>query len=139
MFVLPHPLRACAAVALGVSVSPPALAVEPPLLVEHRLAAQRQPNGVSVRAGALHFEIEERFAPFQLSAVPLPIGLGEIGRRPVPALAAEVGRRVDTGTLDKAAGHKSETKLLVLFPVPIRGQRREAAKARFAFAQLAFC
>src|SRR5258708_30296512 len=99
-----------------------------PTFVEHRFTAQRQPHRSPIRTGALDFEIEERFVPLQLGAVPLPVGLGEIQRRLLPALAADVKRRIDAGTLKEAARHRSDPELLVLFPVPVGGQGRHAAK-----------
>src|SRR5688572_11699047 len=67
----------------------------------------------------------------------LPIRLGQVERRLVPALAPEVGRRIEAGALAHPARHEGEAKLRVLLPVPVGRELRQAAKARFAFLERA--
>src|SRR2546426_12113604 len=68
-----------------------AVALEAAAAVEHRLAAQRQPDAVAVAGGALDLEITERLAALEPGAVPLPVRFGQ-GERPLlPALAAPIG------------------------------------------------
>src|SRR3989454_7773319 len=109
-----------------------AIALEAAAAVEHRLAAQRQPDAVPVARSALHLEIAERLVALELGAVPLPVSLGKVERRPVPALAAEVGARIPTGPFVDVARHEGEPELGVLLPVPVRGKPGQAAEARSA-------
>src|SRR2546426_11500664 len=69
-----------------------AIALEAAAAVEHRLAAQRQPDAVAVAGGALDLEITERLPAPALGAGAPPSPLGPVGRRLLPAPAAPVRR-----------------------------------------------
>src|SRR3954469_9712769 len=77
----------------------------------------------------------ERLMALELRAVALPVFFGEVQRRLVPALAAEIRLRIEAGALAHAAGHEREAESGVLLPKPVGGHLREAAEALLALAQ----
>jgi hypothetical protein len=80
--------RGLAALPGGDVAAHAAVADEVPVRVVYRLAADRKPHAAAALDLALHLEIAERLAPLELGAVALPVGLGRVERRQVPALAA---------------------------------------------------
>ena len=73
--------------------------------------------------------------PLELGAVPVPVGLGKVERRLVPALAAEIRIGLQARHVD--VRHERQPEPIVLLPVPVGGQCSQAAKARLALAQRA--
>src|SRR5207302_7087493 len=74
-------------------------------------------------------------AALELAAVPLPIGVSQVERGVLPALAAQAGRGVEPALVAYVARQEGEPELGVLLPVPVRGKLRQAAEARRASAQ----
>src|SRR5207237_491888 len=58
-----------------------------------------------------------------------------VERRAVPALAPQVGRGREAGSFRHPHRHELEAELLVLLPVPVRGELGQPAKALRALAQ----
>src|SRR5688572_1243936 len=103
--------------------------------VEHRLAADAESLRGPVGVDAAEAEIEEG----------LPRGDGVLQRlalNRVPAVdvgdssLARQGVDTDAEHVEHRAGNLGEVGVLVLLPVPVRGQLGQAAKAGLAFAQL---
>src|SRR5205823_11007561 len=80
-------------------------------------------------------EVAEGLVALEGRAVARPVLFAQVERRLVPALAPEVGGGVEAGALAHAARHEGEAEVLVLLPVPIGRELREAAEARLALAQ----
>src|SRR5207302_9517994 len=74
-------------------------------------------------------------AALELGAVALPVGVSQVQRGLLPALAAQVGRDVEPAPVAYVARHEGEPELGVLLPVPVGGKLRQAAEARRACAQ----
>ncbi len=60
--------------------------------------------------------------------MPVPVGLGQVERRLVPALGAEVSRQVKAGVFAQPAREVSHAQPGVLHPEPVAGQRGEAVQ-----------
>src|SRR5258705_360440 len=110
------------------------VAGEGAVVVEDRLAGEPYPARLAAGHRALHLEVAERLVALEQRAVLGPVLLGEVERRTVPALAAEVRGSFQAGALAHLARHGGEAELRVLLPVPVRGEIGQAAKARLALA-----
>ena len=112
----------------------PAIAGETAGVVEHRLAAEREPDPAAAFTQALHLEIPERLVALELRAMLCPVGLGQVERGLVPALAAEVSFGIEPGLFPQRPRHEGEAELAVLFPIPVARELVQAAQARLALA-----
>ncbi len=123
---------------LGHVLADAAVAGKGAVFIEDRLAADAHVHGFAVDVGPAHHEIVERLVARELRLVFSPLFVGHFGKRQLPALFADVLRGVEAGGLAHLARHFHEAELTVLFPVPVRRQVGQAAKARLALAQLLF-
>ena len=123
------------ALVVGDVAADAAVAAEAAFGVEHRLAADRKPAAAAVGRRTLHLEIAERLVALELRAMPLPVGLGQVERRLVPAAPAEIDGSVEAGLLGEPFRHEGEAKLGVLLPVPVGRELGEFPKALLAAAK----
>src|SRR3954467_6161902 len=112
-----------------------AIADEAARLVEHRLPAHLEFLLRAIKVAAVEDEIEERAALGDALLQRRALGL-------VPAFLLDAagvsGERADPDAehVEHRARHLGEVPRLVLLPVPVAGQLREAAITGFALAQL---
>ena len=123
-----------AALAFGDVLAGAAIAAEPAVGVDQRVAAGRDPMKLAVGGLQLVLEVAKRPPLRELCLVlgqfsrsdPRPLGLPA----PQPQKAAGVGHhRLDAGRDEDIA------QFVVLFPIPVRRNGGEGAKARFALGQ----
>src|SRR5438270_2698505 len=100
---------------------------------EHRLAADREKALLAVGIDAADLEITERLARMEAGAMPRPTGRVRVNGRQLPARLADHRRARRTMLLGmRSAG---DAMVAVGFPIEVRGELDQAAKARFALAQ----
>src|SRR5687768_8981559 len=80
-----------------------AIALEPPAFVQHRLGAERHPHRTPIVGEALDLEIAKPLVAPELGTMPVPFGLRHVEGRLVPALASQIGGKVEAGVVAKPA------------------------------------
>ena len=111
-----------------------AVAGEAALGVVHRVAARAQVARLAILAGIAVLEVAESAVRREGLAVLLP-GAAERRERQLPARLALRPRRIAVHRGAAVHAGVGEAELGVLLPVPVGGQRGQAAEAFFAFAQ----
>jgi hypothetical protein len=122
--------------ALGDIASDSLVAPEGTRGIEYRLAAHSEPDLAAAGVVAAELQIAERLARLQHGAMRHPVGLRHVQVTALPAHLAE--KLVGVGALDMAraaGGERSKAQRLVLLPVDVCGERREAAKPHLALVE----
>ena len=123
------------ALVLGNVAADAAVALEVPLGVEDRLAADREPAAAAARRRALHLEVAERLVALEARTMRGPVGFAQVRRRLVPAPATEISRGVEPGAMGEERRHEGQPELGVLLPVPVGRKLRQLAETLFAAAE----
>src|SRR2546421_10588382 len=111
-----------------------AVALERARAVENRLAADAGVFQPAVAGGPLQLQIAKRLVRLEHRAMRRPVRLRHVERRRVPARLPDAARRTALVAAARGVRHAGEAEILVLLPIPVRGQLREAAKAPLPLA-----
>ena len=102
---------------------------KPPLCIEQRCAADRNPVHFAMPVDELHLEVMEHLVRLQRGLVRLPLRMADVESGQLPPAAAQqlTRRQADTGA--GAGLDADQAELLVLLPVPVGRQLHQAALA----------
>ena len=120
---------------LGDVATDAAIADEAPVRCVHGLAADRRIAIAVIAVLAAEDDVVERLVRLEPRAVRLPSAFWRLHAGELPAGEADVLIAAVTRDVLEVAADRGEAELLVLLPVPVGAQRREAAEARLALGQ----
>jgi hypothetical protein len=106
-----------------------AVAAEPPLVVEDGLAAHRHHPRLVVQIVPGHLDVPERQARAHRRVVHPAAGFADLGGDDVPVRTADDLLGLQPPLIGGTACDHREAQLLVLLPVPVRGQVHQALEA----------
>src|SRR5207237_3581457 len=109
---------------------------EGPRAVENGLAADVGVARIALHVRPADLEVVERLVRFEQGAMRVPVGVRHVERRQLPARLADVRRRrYPADAPEQRVRHLGEAEVLVLLPVPVGGELRQAAEPLLALAQ----